>query len=64
MEQTSIEARIIALEAQLRIYSHLKKGDIRLKGETSETVWEENPERILQGFSKPWVATARNPPDS
>ena len=31
---------------------------------TPETVWEENPKGILQGFPKPWVATARNLPDS
>ena len=64
MKQTSIEARVIALEAQLRIYSQPEKGDVKVKGETPETVWKENPEGIQEACSKPWVATARNPPDS
>ena len=54
MKQNSIEAGIIALEAQLRIYAQPEKGDGKLKGETSETVWEENPKRILKIFSKSW----------
>ena len=64
MKQTSIKAKIIACEVQLRIYSQPEKGDVKLKGETPEVVWEENPEGILQCCSKPWVATARNPTDS
>ena len=39
MKQTSTEARIIALEAQLRIYPQPKRGDVKLEGETPETVW-------------------------
>ena len=53
MKQTSIEARIIALELQLRISSQPEKGNARLKGETFETMWEKNLEGILQGYSKP-----------
>ena len=63
MKQTSTEARNIPLEKQFRIYSQPEKGDVKLEGETLEKVWGE-PEKILQGFSKPWVATARNPADS
>ena len=63
MKQTSIEARVISLEAQLRTYSQPEKGDVNLMGETPETVWEENPQGILQGCFKPWVATVRNLPD-
>ena len=36
--QTSIEARVIALEAQLRIYSQPEKDDVKLKGETPESM--------------------------
>ena len=64
MKLTSIEARVIALEVQLSIYSQPVKDDVKLKRETPETMWEENPEGILQGCSKPWVATARTLPDS
>ena len=38
MKQTSTEARITALEAQLMIYSQPEKGDVKLEGEASETV--------------------------
>ena len=37
VKQTSAEARIIALEAQLGINSQPKKGDVKLEGETPET---------------------------
>ena len=52
-EQTSTEARIIALEAQLRIYSQPEKGDVKLEGETPETVWGRtrgNPAGIFQSM--------------
>ena len=39
MKQTSIDARVIALKAQLRIYFQPENGDVKLKGETPETVW-------------------------
>ena len=64
MKQTNIEARVIALEVQLSIYSQPEKGNVKLKGEIPETMWEENPEGILPDCSKAWVATARNLPDS
>ena len=39
MKHTTAKAWIIALKAQLRIYFKSEKGDVKLEGETPETVW-------------------------
>ena len=47
----SAQALIVALEAQLKIYSQPAKGDEKLEVETSETVWgwtSGNPVVIFQ----------------
>ena len=38
MKHTSAEARIVAIEVQLSIYSQPEKGDVKLEGETFEMV--------------------------
>ena len=60
MKQTTAEARIIALDAQLRIFSQPENGDVQLEGETPETVWGGSVEILLGKL----VATTKNPADS
>ena len=55
MNQTSAETRIIALEAQLRIDSQPKKGDVKLEGETPKTNVGENQSESCSNFpGKGW----------
>ena len=46
MKQTSAEARIIPLEAQLKIYSQPERVDVKLEGETPKTVWGKISENL------------------
>ena len=57
MKQISVEARTIALEAQLMINFQFKKGDVKLEGETSKTSMERtrgNPAVTFKAMGGMW----------